>query len=164
MEKFVESLFGIKIFASPFLVGIVLGLICKVAIGGQTGNILLVVMTAAGALADARASELGQRFLTPLATIFTKHPGPRPLSPTGSFLAIDNPAIRLVALKRAEAGDGLIVRLWKDDDNSYHLKGMWVDYEWMLLTGNNLNPRAWRLDLENAILTKARQLNLAHAN
>ncbi|SNV33670.1 Uncharacterised protein [Chryseobacterium taklimakanense] len=51
MEKFVESLFGTKIFASPFLVGVVLGLICKVAIGGQTGNILLVVMTAAGALA-----------------------------------------------------------------------------------------------------------------
>lgn len=48
--------------------------------------------------------------------------------------------------------DQLIVRLWKDDDNSYHLKGMWVDDEWMLLTGNNLNPRAWRLDLENAIL------------
>ncbi|MGK9175919.1 CDP-diacylglycerol--serine O-phosphatidyltransferase [Yokenella regensburgei] len=48
--------------------------------------------------------------------------------------------------------DQLVVRLWKDDDNSYHLKGMWVDDEWMLLTGNNLNPRAWRLDLENAIL------------
>jgi len=48
--------------------------------------------------------------------------------------------------------DQLIVRLWKDDDNSYHLKGMWVDDEWMLLTGNNLNPRAWRLDLENAVL------------
>jgi CDP-diacylglycerol--serine O-phosphatidyltransferase len=46
----------------------------------------------------------------------------------------------------------LTVRLWKDDDNSYHLKGMWIDNEWMLLTGNNLNPRAWRLDLENAIL------------
>ncbi|MTD37854.1 CDP-diacylglycerol--serine O-phosphatidyltransferase [Erwinia sp. CPCC 100877] len=46
----------------------------------------------------------------------------------------------------------LTVRLWKDEDNSYHLKGMWVDDEWMLLTGNNLNPRAWRLDLENAIL------------
>lgn len=51
MEKFVESLFGIKIFASPFIVGVVLGLICKLAIGGQTGNILLVVMIAAGALA-----------------------------------------------------------------------------------------------------------------
>ncbi|ELY4607836.1 CDP-diacylglycerol--serine O-phosphatidyltransferase [Cronobacter turicensis] len=48
--------------------------------------------------------------------------------------------------------DQLVVRLWKDGDNSYHLKGMWVDSEWMLLTGNNLNPRAWRLDLENAIL------------
>ncbi|WP_437888247.1 CDP-diacylglycerol--serine O-phosphatidyltransferase [Phytobacter sp. V91] len=48
--------------------------------------------------------------------------------------------------------DQLIVRLWKDEDNSYHLKGMWVDDEWVLLTGNNLNPRAWRLDLENAIL------------
>ncbi|MHA0982468.1 CDP-diacylglycerol--serine O-phosphatidyltransferase [Kosakonia cowanii] len=48
--------------------------------------------------------------------------------------------------------DQLMVRLWKDGDNSYHLKGMWVDDEWMLLTGNNLNPRAWRLDLENAVL------------
>lgn len=38
--------------------------------------------------------------------------------------------------------DQLVVRLWKDEDNSYHLKGMWVDDEWMLLTGNNLNPRA----------------------
>jgi len=48
--------------------------------------------------------------------------------------------------------DQLVVRLWKDEDNSYHLKGMWIDDEWVLLTGNNLNPRAWRLDLENAIL------------
>ncbi|KAA9003281.1 CDP-diacylglycerol--serine O-phosphatidyltransferase [Affinibrenneria salicis] len=46
----------------------------------------------------------------------------------------------------------LTVRLWKDRDNSFHLKGMWVDDRWQLLTGNNLNPRAWRLDLENAIL------------
>ncbi len=29
---------------------------------------------------------------------------------------------------------------------------MWVDDKWMLITGSNLNPRAWRLDLENAIL------------
>ncbi|MFC3394671.1 CDP-diacylglycerol--serine O-phosphatidyltransferase [Brenneria rubrifaciens] len=46
----------------------------------------------------------------------------------------------------------LVVRLWKDGDNSFHLKGMWIDNKWQLLTGNNLNPRAWRLDLENAIL------------
>jgi CDP-diacylglycerol--serine O-phosphatidyltransferase len=46
----------------------------------------------------------------------------------------------------------LTVRLWKDSENSYHLKGIWVDDEWMMITGNNLNPRAWRLDLENAVL------------
>ncbi|AFP85303.1 CDP-diacylglycerol--serine O-phosphatidyltransferase [secondary endosymbiont of Ctenarytaina eucalypti] len=46
----------------------------------------------------------------------------------------------------------LVVRLWKDEENTYHLKGIWVDKEWQLLTGSNLNPRAWRLDLENALL------------
>ncbi|MEN4977816.1 CDP-diacylglycerol--serine O-phosphatidyltransferase [Erwinia billingiae] len=50
------------------------------------------------------------------------------------------------------ANGQLTVRLWKDGENSYHLKGMWVDDEWLLITGNNLNPRAWRLDLENAVL------------
>ncbi|EOD77066.1 CDP-diacylglycerol--serine O-phosphatidyltransferase [Grimontia indica] len=46
----------------------------------------------------------------------------------------------------------LKIHLWKHDDNSFHLKGIWVDRSYMLLTGNNLNPRAWKLDLENAIL------------
>lgn len=55
----------------------------------------------------------------------------------------------------------LIARIWKDDDNSYHLKGIWVDDRWMLLTGNNLNPRAWSLDLENAILVHDPRQELA---
>ncbi|OCG22839.1 phosphatidylserine synthase [Gilliamella sp. wkB108] len=46
----------------------------------------------------------------------------------------------------------LIIRLWKDADQTYHLKGIWIDDQWVLITGNNLNPRAWRLDLENGIL------------
>lgn len=46
----------------------------------------------------------------------------------------------------------LTVRLWKNGDNSYHLKGVWVDDKYILLTGNNLNPRAWRLDAENGLL------------
>ncbi|NVD05401.1 CDP-diacylglycerol--serine O-phosphatidyltransferase [Vibrio sp. JPW-9-11-11] len=46
----------------------------------------------------------------------------------------------------------LSLRLWKHDENSFHLKGIWVDKRYMLITGNNLNPRAWSLDLENAIL------------
>lgn len=57
----------------------------------------------------------------------------------------------------------LTIRLWKDGDNSYHLKGIWVDDDWMLLTGNNLNPRAWRLDLENAILVHDPKQQLSHA-
>lgn len=58
----------------------------------------------------------------------------------------------LSRLQRFVDSGQLIARLWKDGDNSYHLKGMWVDDRWQLVTGNNLNPRAWRLDLENAIL------------
>lgn len=46
----------------------------------------------------------------------------------------------------------LKIHLWKEGDNSYHLKGLWIDKQLMLITGNNLNPRAWKLDLENSIL------------
>ncbi|WP_300731406.1 CDP-diacylglycerol--serine O-phosphatidyltransferase [Pseudomonas sp.] len=46
----------------------------------------------------------------------------------------------------------LNVHLWHHGDNTYHLKGMWVDDRYTLLTGNNLNPRAFRLDLENGLL------------
>ncbi|GAD90235.1 CDP-diacylglycerol--serine O-phosphatidyltransferase [Vibrio halioticoli NBRC 102217] len=48
----------------------------------------------------------------------------------------------------------LDILLWKDQANSYHLKGMWVDKKNMLITGSNLNPRAWKLDLENALLVR----------
>lgn len=80
----------------------------------QCGSMLFryCLTTTSGPLSDAQASALGQRFLNPFKTIFTKHPGPRPLLPANSLLSIDNPAIRLVALKQAEAGNGLILRLW----------------------------------------------------
>ena len=29
---------------------------------------------------------------------------------------------------------------------------MWIDNEFTLITGSNLNPRAWKLDLENGLL------------
>ncbi|SET07591.1 CDP-diacylglycerol--serine O-phosphatidyltransferase [Thorsellia anophelis] len=53
--------------------------------------------------------------------------------------------------------DLLSINLWKDGDNTYHLKGVWIDEEWMLITGNNLNPRAWRLDLENGLLIRDKE-------
>ena len=42
--------------------------------------------------------------------------------------------------------------VWKHENNSFHLKGVWVDNEFTLITGSNLNPRAWKLDLENGLL------------
>ena len=49
------------------------------------------------------------------------------------------------------ASRNLSIQLWRHDSNSFHLKGIWIDKRYMLLTGNNLNPRAWKLDLENGI-------------
>lgn len=46
----------------------------------------------------------------------------------------------------------LTILIWKNNDNGYHVKGIWVDNEWQLLTGSNLNPRSMRFDLENALL------------
>lgn len=46
----------------------------------------------------------------------------------------------------------LNVHLWKHDGNSFHLKGLVVDERYHMLTGSNLNPRAWTLDLENGLL------------
>ena len=55
----------------------------------------------------------------------------------------------------------LSLRLWQHDNNSFHLKGLVVDDRYHLLTGSNLNPRAWALDLENAILLDDTQGQLA---
>jgi CDP-diacylglycerol--serine O-phosphatidyltransferase len=54
--------------------------------------------------------------------------------------------------QRAIASGLLNVQLWRDEDNTFHLKGLLVDDDYALLTGNNLNPRAWRLDLENGLV------------
>ncbi len=46
----------------------------------------------------------------------------------------------------------LTLRLWQDGSNSFHLKGLVIDDRYHMLTGSNLNPRAWALDIENGIL------------
>lgn len=45
----------------------------------------------------------------------------------------------------------LNVYLWRDGINTYHLKGLFIDRHLAVITGNNLNPRAWALDLENGL-------------
>lgn len=46
----------------------------------------------------------------------------------------------------------LNIHLWQHENNSFHLKGVISDDRYHLLTGSNLNPRAWGLDLENGLL------------
>ncbi|MGR5239118.1 CDP-diacylglycerol--serine O-phosphatidyltransferase [Vibrio alfacsensis] len=82
------------------------------------------------------------------------------ISPEEEFKTIGGlPYLYEVNLRRfAKANEAniaarkLSIHLWKHDNNSFHLKGIWVDKRYMLLTGNNLNPRAWGLDLENGLL------------
>ncbi len=60
-----------------------------------------------------------------------------------------------------EIDDGrLNILLWRHGNNSYHLKGVWVDDDRALLTGSNINPRAWSLDLENGLLLRDPQRQL----
>lgn len=70
----------------------------------------------AGMAVDGAASRTGAEFLTPLQTIFTKYPGPRPLPPSAGVLAVEPADVRLVALKRAEDDRGWIARLWNPSD------------------------------------------------
>jgi CDP-diacylglycerol---serine O-phosphatidyltransferase len=70
----------------------------------------------------------------------------------------------------------LNIRLWRDGANTYHLKGLNIDNQYHLITGNNFNPRAWKRDLENGILindqnnlmkdvfSKEHQTIIAHTN
>jgi len=68
---------------------------------------------------------------------------------------------RFVRANQKYVDQGVLdVNLWLDDGNSFHLKGISSDQQNHLITGHNINPRAWRLDIENGILIqdKAQQL------
>ncbi|MCV2525385.1 MAG: CDP-diacylglycerol--serine O-phosphatidyltransferase [Candidatus Lightella neohaematopini] len=66
----------------------------------------------------------------------------------------------------------LIIKIWKNQYNSFHMKGIWIDNDWCMLTSNNLNIRSWQLDLENALLiydpqhflTKENEIELNNIN
>jgi CDP-diacylglycerol--serine O-phosphatidyltransferase len=62
---------------------------------------------------------------------------------------------KFVKSNQSYIDEGLLdVRLWKHEDNSFHLKGISVDGVKHLFTGHNLNPRAFALDFENGILVE----------
>lgn len=81
-------------------------------------------------------------------------PPEQDFSPVGALPYLYEQNLRRFAKRHRKAIDkGLLnLRLWWHEQNSYHLKGIQVDDDFYLLTGNNLNPRAWALDLENGLL------------
>ena len=66
----------------------------------------------------------------------------------------------LKSQKRHISSGRLKVYLWKDGANSFHLKGISKDNHTHLLSGHNLNPRAWGLDIENGILIEDPQQDI----
>ena len=93
-------------------------------------------------------------------------PPDRPFKTVGLLPYLyENNLRRFARLHARQIASGqLNVHLWRDGDNSYHLKGLFVDDDVAVLTGHNLNPRAWSLDLENALVLRdpARLLQARH--
>ena len=77
-----------------------------------------------------------------------------PFSASGALPYLYEDNLRAFARRRqaALANGQLEVRIWNDPGHTFHAKGLWIDQRFSLLTGNNLNPRGFNLDLENGLL------------
>lgn len=77
-----------------------------------------------------------------------------PFSASGALPYLYEDTLRAFARRRAAAiaRGQLQVRIWNDPGHTFHAKGVWVDQRYSVLTGNNLNPRGFNLDLENGLL------------
>jgi len=77
-----------------------------------------------------------------------------PFSASGALPYLYEDNLRTFARRRhaAIASGQLQIRIWNDPGHTFHAKGVWVDQRYSLLTGNNLNPRGFNLDLENGLL------------
>lgn len=81
-------------------------------------------------------------------------PEDQPFSTIGAVPYLYEQSLRKFVKKQQWAIDkGLLnIHIWKHDKNSFHLKGISADNHRHLITGSNLNPRAWALDFENGLL------------
>ncbi|RRV60861.1 MULTISPECIES: CDP-diacylglycerol--serine O-phosphatidyltransferase [Pseudomonas] len=81
-------------------------------------------------------------------------PPGEPFSASGALPYLYEDTLRAFVRRRqaAIASGQLQVRIWNDPGHTFHAKGVWVDQRYSLLTGNNLNPRGFNLDLENGLL------------
>ncbi|NKF50633.1 CDP-diacylglycerol--serine O-phosphatidyltransferase [Shewanella sp. WXL01] len=81
-------------------------------------------------------------------------PPEKPFSTIGALPYMYEQMLRKFAKRQQWAIENgqLNIHLWRHDINSYHLKGISADDKTHLITGSNLNPRAWALDLENGLM------------
>ena len=81
-------------------------------------------------------------------------PPEKDFSTIGALPYMYEQSLRQFAKRQQWAIDNgqLSIHLWKDGCNSFHLKGVSADDRKYLITGSNLNPRAWALDVENGLL------------
>lgn len=77
----------------------------------------------------------------------------KPFSPIGAIPYVYEQNLKEMVQRHQHHIDAgkLNIHLWRDGTNTYHLKGMFIDRNLSVITGNNLNPRAWALDLENGL-------------
>ena len=89
-------------------------------------------------------------------------PPDQPFKKIGGLPYIYEQYLRKYMKKHQEAIDRklLTIRLWKDNNHTYHLKGIYCDDCYRMITGHNLNPRAWQLDFENGLLIHDRSNQL----
>lgn len=87
------------------------------------------------------------------ANDFYVAPG-EPFNASGVLPYLYEDTLRAFAKRRQAAIDAgqLTLRIWNDPGHTFHAKGVWIDQRYSLLTGNNLNPRGFNLDLENGLL------------
>ena len=83
----------------------------------QSGDFLFryIFTTQAGDVEDAEAVRFGWDAVTPLEAIPTQA-NSGSLPPVNSFLEIEDPSLVLLTWKKAEDGDGWIMRLWNPAD------------------------------------------------
>jgi alpha-mannosidase len=71
------------------------------------------ISSSSGMLSDSRAAAFGWEAVTPFHQIFTGgKPRTGSLPASASLVEVDNPAVVLLALKKAEDGSGYVLRLW----------------------------------------------------
>lgn len=85
----------------------------------QTGDVLFryCITTEEGDVSDAQGAAFGWQAVTGLEQIFTDSGKYGLLPPAFGFMEVDNDNAVILSYKKAEDGNGIIIRIWNKSDN-----------------------------------------------